>query len=956
MIGIGSMIITAVAVEAGKVAVRAVETNAAEQELATEAEAQGQSVEDLVADNVVTIEEEAANIAAYNKSRMKEQCYLAYHISELAELHRLTQVHSEEVDILVAPALEKFPRYTYRKTSLLNGRPAEIMPKLHMRKNAHKILDATTAQLANLVPMIKLFKVKSTPTTSYEIPFKFYNNTITLADAKKDWDPKTNNVTKTFKNNIGGFQGRSAVGIKSFDWQYISGNFDTVQKDITAKLVLYFQSMDELIRIRQTQVYDPEQDKMVTMTYSYLDLIVNPARSSEATPLDTDTASPGSDTPCSFGDEFDSSDYEIKASVGWAQWDASTKELSSDFVESVNHSKTNLFLSLTDHEFSIGQDGTFELTITYRSRMEGLLESPKSNVLFCDKHIVSESPSFKALLAYEEGLEKLNKEECKDNKSEKEKLKKSLVRIQDGLRNETYKNVITNLMHPERFIPDFNAQQQDRADFQAQLEEDSVPETDEYGMPTAVSMPDDIIIDDIIETPTSNTDFLTGGASPQRLIYSILTNQDERAELSATGKVETEQFKQVGYGRIATNDMEFDAPEWLLSEASVTDGDKIIYSPANSEEMIVNYFYLGDLMDMLMITIFDNEKYDSLSPEVRKKYAFNNNEIENLRLVLGPIQIRDPIDNKIKSINMADLPVSVKAFTEWFHRKVIKKRRVVYEFQTFMKDMISDLIQTVLGKECFDDIEQHKSSIRTHFISAPLGEGLDPILQRAFEQSGQTSDTSEVHQNPRLDMNAITIKEPIFEDHDKNKRADEHVHYIVMFAQGPGGLRYPGTPGNELEDNMTPKEQDLQKGIYHLFIGRDRGLVTNVNFNKTNQPYLRQARLENMGAFNPIAQLSDVYEATIDMMGNTMFLPGSRLYLNPFGLAWGESFGLPHQRGTISNIMGLGGYHIVTRVNNYIESGVFKTTLDARFETAGDGCLVTNTNDSDTSPCPDETE
>jgi hypothetical protein len=945
-----NMIITALAVEAGKVAVRAVESNVAEQDLAAEAEAQGQSVEDYVADNIVTSKEEAANLTMHNKTRMKEQCYLAYHISELAELHRQTQIDKNEVDVLVATELQKFPRYTYRKTSLLNGRPAEIMPKLHMRKNAHKILDATTAQLANLVPMIKLFKVKSTPTTSYEIPFKFYNNTITLADAKKDWDPKTNNVTKTFKNNIGGFQGRSAVGIKSFDWQFISGNFDTVQKDITAKLVLYFQSMDELIRIRQTQVYDPEQDEMVTMTYSYLDLIVNPARSSEETPLDTDTASPGSDTPCSFGNQFDSSDYEIKASVGWAQWDSATKEMSSDFIESVNHSKTNLFLSLTDHAFSIAQDGTFELTITYRSRMEGLLESPKSNVLFCDPHIVSESPSFKALLTYEEGLEKLNAEECKDNKKEKEKLKKNLVKIQDGLRNETYRNIITNLMHPDRFIPGFAAQQQDAADFETQLETDAEGDLDEYGMPR-VSMPDDPV-----ELPTSNTDFLEGGELAQRLIYSILTSPDEHAELSDTGRVETEQFKQVGYGRIATNEMEFEAPQWLLSETSVTDSDKVVYSPDNPEERIVNYFYLGDLLDMLMLTVFDNEKYDSLSPEIRKKYAFNNNEIENLRLVLGPIQIRDPIDNKIKSINMADLPVSVKAFTDWFHRKVIKKRRVIYEFQTFMKDMISDLVQTVLGKECFDDIEQHKSSIRTHFISAPKSESIDPIMYRALEQAGATSGTSDINSTPRLDMNPITVKEPIFNGYDKNMRADEHVHYIVIFSQGPGGLKYPGTAGNELVDNMTPKEQDLQKGIYHLFIGRDRGLVTNVNFNKTDQPYLRQARLENMGAFNPIAQLSDVYEATIDMMGNTMFLPGSRLYLNPFGLAWGENFGLPHQRGSISNIMGLGGYHIVTRVSNYIESGVFKTTLEARFETAGDGCLVTNTNDSDTNPCPDETE
>ena len=161
--------------------------------LQTEAREKGlEGVEELLDSAVTTAEEEAENIAVHQKTRMREQCYLAYHISELAEIHRISQTPASELDILDNADIQKFPRYSYQKTALLDGRPAEIMPKLHMRKNAYRILDATTAQLANLVPMIKLFKVKVTPTTSYEIPFKFYNHTITEEDAVKDWDPKSN--------------------------------------------------------------------------------------------------------------------------------------------------------------------------------------------------------------------------------------------------------------------------------------------------------------------------------------------------------------------------------------------------------------------------------------------------------------------------------------------------------------------------------------------------------------------------------------------------------------------------------------------------------------------------------------------------------------------------------------------------------------------------------------------
>ena len=864
-----------------------------------------------------TPEEESSLMDVQEKTRMQEQCYLGYHMTELASIHRQThtplQATSEDEDenSQIQSDLEQvqdFPHYAYNKTSLLEGRPADIIPKLRMRKDAHHILDATTNQLAHLVPMIKLYKIVNTATTSYEIPFKFYNHTITESDAKKDW---ADDPTTEFQNGVGGFQGRSAVGIKSFDWQFIAGNFDTVQKDITAKLVLYFQSMDELIRVRQTQVMDTEKDEMITLTYSYLDLVVNPASSNTPTneaDLSRDSAGPGSDSACTSNSNYDSSIYEIKASVGWAQYDSITQELSSNFIESVNQSKTNLFLSLTDHSFEISPDGTFELVITYRSRMEGILESPKSNVLFCDKNIVTESASFKALIGYEERLASLNKEKCADNKKEKEELKKGLKKIQDGLRNETYKNIIMNLMYPERFLGGFQAG------------------------------------DD---------------SEPQRLIYSVLVDPAALLELADTGKISTESLNQIGAGKISTSDMVFEGPPWSeLSVASEGDG-QIVYDVANPEEKLINFFYLGDLLDMLMITVFDAEKYDTLTENVRTKYSFNRTEVENLKLLLGPIEYRDPIDKKIKNINIADIPISVRSFTDWFHRKVILKRRVIYEFQSFIKDLAKDLYQTALGKECFEDIERHRSSLRTAFISAPLNTGSDanfkdPIHQAAFDQDMTWA--MDVNSTARVDMNQITVKNPIFNfDGLTNTFAVDHVHYITMFSQGPGGLRYPGTPGNDLEDGMTPREQDLEKGIHHLFIGRDRGLITNVTFSKTNQPYVRQARLENAGAFNPILQLSDVYEANIEMMGNTMYLPGSRLYLNPFGLAWGENFGMPHNRGTIANIMGLGGYHIVTSVNNYIESGVFKTTMEARFETSGDGCVATNANNDDTEPCPDET-
>ena len=869
----------------------------AEEKAQSAVEAGEQLVDDAVeASGYMSSDNDAEKIRIQKSVRLKEQCFLTYHMKQLAEIHKDTM--SEEVE-----ASDKFPHFRYQKTQLLDspqGLTGEVLPKLFMRPGTEHLLDVTTDQIANLVPMIKLYKVVYEDDTALEVPFLFYNHTIAEDDAADDLTGWAEGTTTEFAGGVGGYQGRSGVGIKSFDWQYISGNPDTVQKDITAKLVLYFQSMDELIRIRNGSVVNPNTGETKTIEYSYLDLVVNPARRTNggASSLTGDT-SQGSGSPCLGAfDEYDSTEYEIKASVGWASWNSPNQEIDSQLRQSINYNKTNLFLSLTDHQFNINQDGTFELTISYRSRMEGLIESPKSNVLFCDKQIISSSPSFQLLIDYERQIKELSATSCVDNKQKLEDKKRDLIKVQDGLRNETYKFMITNLLKPSRWLG--------------------------YE-PTSPDAP-----------PTDE---------PQRLIYSILTDPQAYVEYADTGKM-PDDFKTLDIEHISTTDMVFKEPSWAAesSAGNIADG-KLTYRPANPDEMIINFFFLGDLIDMLMTTVFDTEKYKDLDPDIRKKYSFNNVEVENLKLLLGPMQFRDPKTSEIVNINIADIPVSVREFTKFFHNKVIKSQLTVYNFKSFLKDLLHGLIQTALGESCFEGNNQITSSMRNGYLSAPIGQ-TDPLENKSTSAS-----------TTRVDMDEINYENPIFDPslYVGNTSVVQHNHYIVIYMQGPAGLRYPGSEGGPLLGGKTPKGRDLDRGIHHLFIGRDRGLVTSVNFSKTNEPYLRQARLENAGAFNPVLQLSDVYEASIEMMGNTFFLPGQRLYLNPFGLGYGENFGFPHERGTISNIMGLGGYHIVTNVSNYIESGVYKTSLSARFETAGDGCVATNTtNDDSGGDCPEE--
>ena len=92
---------------------------------------------------------------------------------------------------------------------------------------------------------------------------------------------------------------------------------------------------------------------------------------------------------------------------------------------------------------------------------------------------------------------------------------------------------------------------------------------------------------------------------------------------------------------------------------------------------------------------------------------------------------------------------------------------------------------------------------------------------------------------------------------------------------------------------------------------------------------------------NNLLQLSSLYRCSLTMVGNTLLYPGMEIFVNPFGFG-GPQFGQPNDGpGTIdlpnlSNIMGIGGYQQVVKVNSTISPGKFETTIDAIFIHSGE--------------------
>ena len=74
-------------------------------------------------------------------------------------------------------------------------------------------------------------------------------------------------------------------------------------------------------------------------------------------------------------------------------------------------------------------------------------------------------------------------------------------------------------------------------------------------------------------------------------------------------------------------------------------------------------------------------------------------------------------------------------------------------------------------------------------------------------------------------------------------------------------------------------------------------------------------------------ELKMPYNATINMFGNNLFLPGSTIYINPSSVGFGD----PRNQRSAAARLGLGGYYVVTSVATNYSDGNLSTTLNAVF-------------------------
>ena len=342
---------------------------------------------------------------------------------------------------------------------------------------------------------------------------------------------------------------------------------------------------------------------------------------------------------------------------------------------------------------------------------------------------------------------------------------------------------------------------------------------------------------------------------------------------------------------------------------------------AEAGEIPIHFFYLGDFIDVLLeILVGEVQLHETEKPDSRKKingkpnpelgkYPRNTRAIESLEefnILIGPIVLNDKKNKRRIVGNIAEIPISLDLFSQWFVEKVIKTQRPSYYFKDIMQDIITDLVSPALGAGCLNE-EIQKGKISSIPLTVPaLGNA-----QSRIPKYGARCSLSDLRGNKAGKM--------------KTERASTGIHKLTNYL-------YWFMTDENVNHRAVDVKKDQEDGIYHLRIGSDAGLVKEVQFQQTDIPGLKESYITNEASHKD-GFLRAKYDSTIRMLGNVLFRPGQYVYVHP---------SVPGSIGTEQVLIrdnlqkiGLGGYYLVHKVFHIISDEYYQTELSAVHESHG---------------------
>ena len=400
----------------------------------------------------------------------------------------------------------------------------------------------------------------------------------------------------------------------------------------------------------------------------------------------------------------------------------------------------------------------------------------------------------------------------------------------------------------------------------------------------------------------------------------------------------------------------------------------------------INFFYAGDLIDSILksIGLSLEETKIALSgerPGGQNQYitfdidqGIKDEELQNyyrlidnfkkIRVLLGPAEIIKPDSNETKTINLGDIPISLKHFLEWLTDRLLNKNLETFTLPTFLNSFFNKYIveylnnDTCYGGRAKQRIYLHQNALTdykvdkedpdtiTKFCNDPeIGESAPYNTKCPSKGEEKCTKRLYIKQQDKLPIPILQVM-GVRDDIRPDAGLCNEINYLTYFAGR--SLPLGGLQGN--------REEDHKKGIWHYQIGKDRGIVKSINLQKTDSPGLAEVRFEQDG-YDGLRQLRVLYDTTIKTYLDVSLFPGTYIYVEPRGFD-PSAVVQDGENATDLTELGIGGYCMVWKSEHNIQPGISESTLYAKWVASRDTTSLSETadNDAEKNRCDDNME
>lgn len=787
---------------------------------------------------------------------------------------------------------------------MCSGDPYAFMNSLTQPTSPSDMFDIPHHVLSNLQPEIRLYKVVLDKNGK---ELKEIEITFPATNTKEQ-------IKQAFKNKRSRGYG---IGMKSFEWVLEGSDPFAAKKMISATLTLHATTFTEILRDRKNNKGQP---------FRYADLAIKTGTSTLKKEQDASECFTKS-ADISFDGSYDVN-FRLKAVVGYAipkRLDI-PRAMKDKYDKAIKASYATYDLIPTIHEFNFEDDGRVSFVINYQAYVQDFFDASYFDI-FSDDNANTRQ-------VYRDKIEKKIKSAI-DEDSSKGSQEEDANRIKK-LKTENLKILLTKLFKKDKMYF-YNIPYED---LNAAMSSDSVAP---FYSSERVILNEEQILEEItsLKKDIAGTEF----------------------------KQATKNEKQK---RLKSLQEQLDAPSSISSEANKNFN--------SSDHRQVTTFFLYDLIDTILEGINSSfSAQEEVLNELRREYNLDaareviqlekenlkkaRENFSRLRILLGPIEIRDPgtaaknsesgssVGREMYSnISIGEIPISAKYFSEWMADKMLSKDRRSYTLSTFIEEFMKNYVSVTLNDKTYAGVKATQPVVLHSTTLVSYGKdqsGLDEITSKIVEQNRKTRDYN-------VDKSLFEKNKPLIDSwcvsSTRNNTDSQQINNSILQVHG---ARTEPQAGNNLGQNFQTnwmvyyagrsspsntmtgdRAADRQKGIRHYIMGQSSGIVKNIRLEKTSAPMLKELRYEQEG-YDGLLQLREVYNVNIEMFLYPSVYPGTIIFVDPRGFAPDTELQI-NLEGTNKQIglnryelsrYGVGGYYMVISAAHRIAEGERVTQL-----------------------------